>query len=227
MINCIIVEDEPLAQQILSQYVSDHPDLSLIQICDDPIAAITVLQRENIDLILLDINLPKLSGINFYKSLTSKPLVVFTTAYSDYAVEGFELEAVDYLLKPFSFDRFLTAISRVKDRLTVSKSDSSVDNVLMVKVDKKLFRIPHSDITYIESLRDFVRIHTDNGPFISSETLRNLLKVLPQIFVRIHKSYIINFSKVEFLEGNQLSIANKKLPIGQAYRAEIQSRFKR
>lgn len=225
MINCIIIEDEPLAQQILAKYVEDHPDLGLNGIFDDPLKAITTLENDDIDLILLDINLPKLSGINFYRSLTNQPLVIFTTAYADYAVDGFELEAVDFLLKPFSFERFLKAISRAKNKMAV---DETHEDVLIIKVDKKIFRLPCSEITYIESLRDFVKIHTTENSYISSETLRNLMKKLPpRQFLQIHKSYIVNFSKVDFLEGNQLSIVEMKLPIGQAYRNEISLKFRK
>lgn len=224
MIKCIIIEDEPLAQDLLKQFVSDHPDLELLGAFDNPMESIPIIESQKIDLILLDINLPKVSGINFYKSLNKQPLVIFTTAYAEYAVEGFEIEATDYLVKPFPFERFLKAISRVKEKL-LEKPDET-DKVLMIKADKKIFRIPYNQLHYIESLRDFVKIHTDSGAIICSETLRGLSETLPGgIFLRIHKSYIINLNKVDFLEGNQVSINQKKLPIGQAYRESIKRKF--
>ncbi len=226
MIKCVIIEDEPLAQDLLKQFVSDHPDLNLLGLFDNPMDAIQFLESNKVDLLLLDINLPKVSGINFYKSLAQKPLVIFTTAYTDYAVEGFEIDAVDYLVKPFPFERFLKAIARIKEKLnSISRQD---DNVLVIKSDKKIFRIPYAEVHFIESLRDFVRIHTDDGAIISSDTLKGLMDTLPEItFIRIHKSYIINLGKVDFLEGNQISLGNKKLPVGQSYREEINKKFNR
>lgn len=226
MINCLIIEDEPLAQDILKQFVLDHPDLRLSGVFDNPMEAITVIESGQIDLLLLDINLPKISGINFYKSLSRKPLAMFTTAYAEYAVEGFEIDAVDYLVKPFPFDRFLKAITRVKERLHQNLVD--IDQVLVIKADKKLYRIPYDQLLYIESLRDFVKIHTISSSVITSDTLKSLNQTLPgEKFLRIHKSYIVNLDKIDFLEGNQLSIAQMKLPIGQAYREDISKKFQK
>ncbi len=224
MINCIIIEDEPLAQELLKQYVLDHPDLHLTGLFVNPVEAMSIVESSQIDLLLLDINLPKISGINYYKSLIRKPLVVFTTAYPEYAVDGFELEAVDYLVKPFPFERFMKAITKVKDKL--NKHPNQSEEVLVIKADKKLFRIPYTQLCYIESLRDFVKIHTEDGSILCSDTLRSLNQSLPENkFLRIHKSYIINLDKVDFMEGNQLSINNKKIPIGQAYRPGIVKKF--
>lgn len=226
MINCLIIEDEPLAQDILKQFVLDHPDLQLSGVFDNPMEAITVIESGQIDLLLLDINLPKISGINFYKSLSREPLAVFTTAYAEYAVEGFEIDAVDYLVKPFPFDRFLKAIARVKERL--NHNIGGTDGVLVIKADKKLFRIPFDQLLYIESLRDFVKIHTLGSSVIASDTLKSLKETLPSDqFLRIHKSYIVNLDKIDFLEGNQISIAQMKLPVGQAYREDISKKFQK
>lgn len=224
MIKCVIIEDEPLAQDLLNQFVSDHPDLEPLGVFDNPMEAISILGSDRVDLLLLDINLPKVSGINFYKSLAQKPLVIFTTAYVEFAVEGFEIEAVDYLVKPFPFERFLKAIARAKEKL--NQKTREVDNVLVIKADKKIFRIPYDELLYMESLRDFVRIHTNDGAIISSDTLKSLMDILPEDkFIRIHKSYIINLQKVAFMEGNQISLGKKKLPIGQSFREEVNKRF--
>lgn len=226
MIKCLIIEDEPLAQDLLKQFVSDHPDLELVGSYDSPMEAIKELESSEIDLLLLDINLPKISGINFYKSLTIKPLVIFTTAYTEFAVEGFEIDAIDYLVKPFPFQRFLKAIARAKEKL--NQKSVATDQILVIKADKKIYRIPHNQIHYIESLRDFVKIHIDSGAIISSDTLRSLKESLPaDNFLRIHKSYIVNLNKIEFMEGNQVCIKEKKLPIGQSYREEIGKKFRK
>ncbi|MDW3195962.1 MAG: LytTR family DNA-binding domain-containing protein [Cytophagales bacterium] len=226
MIKCLIIEDEPLAQDLLRQFVSDHPELELVGSYDNPMETISLIESSEVDLLLLDINLPKISGINFYNSLSRKPLVIFTTAYTEFAVEGFEIDAIDYLVKPFPFERFLKAITRAKEKLSqIPKADSQI---LVIKADKKIYRIPHDQLHFIESLRDFVKIHTNSGAIISSDTLRSLNESLPgNSFLRIHKSYIVNLDKIEFMEGNQVSIKGKKLPVGQAYRDEIAKNFRK
>lgn len=225
MIKCIIVDDEPLAREVLEAYVADLPYLELITSCKSAIEAMEVISKESIDLIFLDINMPRLSGINFYKSLVNKPKVIFTTAYADYAVEGFELEALDYLLKPFSFERFLKAVNKM---LQATVSDSSPADFIMLKSDKKNHKIDYNQISYFESIGDYVKVHLADGKtLIIGETLRKLEELLPSSFIRIHKTYIISIPKLEYLEGNQAKIGETKIPIGQSYRDKVNEVFRK
>lgn len=224
MIKCIIVDDEPLARDVLESYIEDLPSLQLIATCSDAVEALGVLDSETVDLIFLDINMPKLSGINFYKSLSHRPKVIFTTAYADHAVEGFELEAVDYLLKPFSFERFVKAVNKVK----VTSSESNSADFIMLKADKKNHKINFDQILYFESIGDYVKVHLKEGKtLIISETLRKLEELLPTTFLRVHKTYIIALNHLEYLEGNQVKIGETKIPIGQSYRDKVNDTLKK
>lgn len=223
MIKCFIIEDEPLAQNVLKKYIKDHPYLELIGVSANPMDALDTLNYDEVDLLFLDINLPKISGINFYKSLHKKPKVVFTTAYSEFALDGFELSAIDYLVKPFSFERFLMAIEKVR---LVNKTTNS--DFLIIKNDKKTFRLPFQQIKYIESIGDYVKVHTEGQVLLSNDTLKNLVDLLPDSdFVRVHKSYIVSLQKIKYLEGNRLKIGEKMIPIGYAYRQNIGNIFKK
>ncbi|WP_462252062.1 LytR/AlgR family response regulator transcription factor [Ekhidna sp.] len=218
MIRCLIVDDEPLAREVLESYVEDMPALELVACCSDAMEALDWLGQEQIDLLFLDINMPKLSGINFYKSLSQKPKVIFTTAYSNHAVEGFELEAVDYLLKPFSFERFVKAVNKVQ----VDQRESQTADFIMLKADKKTHKINFDKIRYFESIGDYVKLHLEDGKtLIINETLRKLEEMLPKNFLRVHKSFIIALTQLEYLEGNQAKIGEIKIPIGQSYRDKV------
>ncbi len=218
MIRCLIVDDEPLAREVLESYVEDMPTLELVACCSDAMEALDWLGQEQIDLLFLDINMPKLSGINFYKSLSQKPKVIFTTAYSNHAVEGFELEAVDYLLKPFSFERFVKAVNKVQ----VDQRESQTADFIMLKADKKTHKINFNKILYFESIGDYVKLHLEEGKtLIINETLRKLEEMLPKNFLRVHKSFIIALTQLEYLEGNQAKIGEIKIPIGQSYRDKV------
>lgn len=223
-IRCIIVDDEPLSRDILKTYIADHESLELVGECVDALEAGKILRTENIQLIFLDINMPKISGISFYKGLTEKPFVIFTTAYPNYAVEGFELNAIDYLVKPFGFDRFYTAVEKVFKR-HIDVYNPLVD-FITVKVDKRLFKVGVNDILYIESIGDYAKIHTNDKVLITSETLKGYEESLPSsVFVRIHKSYIVSLNHVNYMEGNQISINDIKLPLGKAYRENVRKKF--
>lgn len=222
MIKCLIVDDEPLARDVLESYVTEAPELQLVASCKDALEAAELMKKEKIDLLFLDINMPKLSGINFYKTLVHKPKVIFTTAYPDYAVEGFELDAVDYLLKPFSFERFKKSIAKVTPD---SLQDSSF---IMLKADKKTHKIDYKTISHFESIGDYVKVFLANGKvLIVSDTLKKLELELPgSDFLRVHKSFIISISKLEFIEGNQMQLDGVKIPIGQSYREKVNELFK-
>lgn len=221
---CIIVEDEPLAQNVLKKYIADHPSLELIATCTDALEAQVILRKEDIQLIFLDINLPKLSGINFIKTLLQSPLIIFTTAYPEFAVEGFELNAVDYLLKPFSFERFLKAVNKVLEKLNnpIASKKEEKDSFIFFRSDKKIHKVDLESILYIEAIGDYMKVITDSGQLIINETMKNLQDELPAgSFIRVHKSFIISRSKIKYIEGNYVRIEDKSIPIGATYRNEV------
>lgn len=232
MIKVLIIDDEPLAQDVIETYVQKIPDLQLIGTCKNAIEASVLLNKEMVDLIFLDIQMPQLNGIDFLKSLTKKPLVIITTAFSDYAVEGFELNVVDYLLKPISFNRFLLAINRIIDSKNSSnaeesqKESSHTESYFFVKADKKMVKINHKDILYIEGLKDYVIIKLAKSRLVTLQTMKSLEDKLPdKIFKRIHRSYIVNLDKLEAIVGNTVEVKEGeqqvKLPIGKNYKEEL------
>lgn len=223
---CVIIEDEPLAQNVLKKYIADHPSLELIAICNDALEAQPILSQQNIPLIFLDINLPKLSGINFIKTLQRTPLVIFTTAYPEYAVEGFELNAIDYLLKPFSFERFLKAVNRAIEKLNASSNQTAERESLHIflKSDKKIHKVDLESIQYIEAIGDYMKVVTDSGQLIVNETMKKFQEDLPaNHFIRVHKSFIISRNRIKFIEGNYVQMEGKSIPIGATYRNDVLS----
>lgn len=222
MIRCLIIDDEPLSRNILKTFVSDHPDLELVGECKDAFEAMDTLNKHSVDLLFLDINMPKLSGVNFYKSLNQKPEVVFTTAYPEFAVDGFELNAVDYLMKPIAFERFVQAVQRVKEKLGQSPVQGLVQDHILLKADKKVYRTSFENILFCEALGDYVKVHLTDKVLIITVTMKKLLSELPaDQFIRTHKSYIINQTKFEYIEGNQIKIGTHSVSIGQSYREEV------
>jgi DNA-binding LytR/AlgR family response regulator len=225
-IDCIIVDDEPASREILEQYISDSPNLNLIKTCKNAFEANDIINNQNIKLIFLDINMPKISGMNFYKSLTNPPFVIFTTAYSEFAVEGFEVSAVDYLLKPFPFERFLKAVNKAIETIN-KKFETNNSGFILLKADKKIHRVILNDISYLESIGDYVKVHYGTKCIIVHETFQNLLSQLPNNqFIQVHKSYAISLNKFETIEGNMIKIGDKNIPIGQTYRNEFLSFIK-
>lgn len=224
-INCIIIDDEPAAQEILQKYISDCPTLNMVATCNNALEASELLSREDVHLMFLDINMPKLSGMSFYKSLAKPPAVIFTTAYSEFALEGFEVNAVDYLLKPFPFDRFLKAVNKVFETQQTAQPEISQTHVLL-KSDKKIHRVNADEIFHLEAVGDYINVHMRRGSLIVHETFKSLMEQLPsEKFVRIHKSHAVAIDRIEYLEGNQIKIRDKYLPIGQSFRADFLERF--
>ncbi len=226
---CLVVEDEPLAQNVLKKYIAEHPLLDLAAVCGDATEAQQWLARHPAAIVFLDINLPRLSGISFLKSLSRPPLVIFTTAYPEYAVEGFELDAVDYLVKPFSFERFLKAVNKALEKLERQEPGGGPAPVssIFIKADKKVYKVNLSDILYIEALDDYVKVVTTQGHYLVHDTLKSLLEELPAgQFWRVHKSYIIAGTKIVFIEGNYVRIGDRDIPIGASYREEVFARLK-
>ena len=232
-LSCLIIDDEELARTLLENYISRLPYLKLAGKFSNPIDALELLQNQSVDLIFLDIQMPEMIGTDFLKSLSQKPMVVFTTAYAEYALEGFELDVVDYLLKPFPFERFLKAVNKTSDlsklknkggsASTMYSEDSVTEkNYILVKSEHKVHRISFNDILYIQSMREYVAYYTPKGRILSLGSLKKLEVDLPQSqFLRVHKSYIISKEKVSILEGNMVHIWEKKIPIGASYREQV------
>jgi DNA-binding LytR/AlgR family response regulator len=228
----IIVDDEPLALEILEEFIKKVPELKLIKKCQNAIEAGEALRKNDVDLVFLDIQMPQLTGIEFVKSLTHPPKIIFTTAYSQYALEGFELNAVDYLLKPISFDRFLKAVNKAmantnNHAITEHEELESGPDFIFVKADKKLVRLKYNEIQYVEGLKDYVIIKTDTNRIITLQTMKSLEEKLPApTFMRIHRSYIVNLEKISAVVGNMVEVLEKGqpklLPIGKNYREELE-----
>ena len=225
--NCLIVDDEPLARRVVEKHLSHFDDLNLVAQCSNAFEAIKVLKKHPIDILFLDINMPKLSGINFLKTLKQPPLVIFTTAYPEYAVEGFELEALDYLLKPFSLERFTKSIFKAIQQLEVKEqllfsSTSTLPSYILIKADKRLHKIKQTDILYLEAYGDYVKIFIKNLMLLPKKKLTELNKSLDnQLFIQIHRSYIVNTTYIEYIEGNQLKVSDKILPISQSFKSSL------
>ena len=226
-IRCLILDDEELARALLTNYVERMPQLELVDACADPMSALTVLQDKAIDLLLLDIQMPGLTGIEFLNTLRQKPAVVFTTAYSDYALESYNLDAVDYLLKPFGFERFVQAINKASTflRAQAPEQNAPEKDHLLIKSEHRVHRIRYDDILYIQSMREYAAFYTPTGRLLSLNSLKGLETELPaDRFIRIHKSYIVAIDKVDTLEGNMLHIGKEKLPIGANYKEVVLKR---
>ncbi|XWN36971.1 MAG: response regulator transcription factor [Balneola sp.] len=221
MIRCIIIEDEPVARDVLKTYVKDTPSLELVQEFENAVDGLEFFQSESVDLIFLDINMPKLSGISFLKSLDDPPKVIITTAYSEYALEGYELDVVDYLLKPFSFERFLKAVNKV----TLKKPDPK-EETITVKADGKLFRISLSEILFAEALGDYISLYTESQKLTFNSTLTSFIEELNSTdFVRVHRSYAVSLPKINYVEGNMISIKEHEIPIGKSYKEGFRKKF--
>ena len=226
MATCIIIDDEPLSRDVLRKYIGEVTDLEIVAECSDAIEATHQLNKTRIDILFLDINMPGLSGISFARSLSVSPLIIFTTAYPEYAVEGFELDATDYLVKPYSFERFLKAVNRALERLRENHSAEGPGGKILVKADKKLYAVLFSEILFIEGQGDYIRVHTNQKKLMVHDTIKNFLESLPsEEFMRIHKSFVVNLKQIEFIEGNQVSIGEQTIPASPANRDELLSRF--
>lgn len=223
IINCIAVDDEPLALDIIKDYISQVPFLKLMKTFSDGISVIEYLASNKVDLIFLDIEMGGLSGTQLLKSLEIKPNVIMTTAYRNYAVDAFDLNVTDYLLKPFSFERFLKSVEKVytllKDKQREPETGVSTKDYFFVKSNYKMVKVNYDDILYIEGLSEYIIIKTKTANIITLQSFKNLEQTLPDSgFIRIHKSYLVSLSKIESIEGQYVKIANKELPIGSKYK---------
>jgi two-component system LytT family response regulator len=225
-LNCLIVEDEPLARQLLTEYVKKVPFLNLVKACSSPMEAIEVLRDHPVDLLFLDIQMPEITGITFLKTLQKRPMVILTTAYSEYALESYELDVVDYLLKPVTLERFLRAVDKASERSTAppvpavrEQVQDPVQPFVFVKDGTKLVKIRWNDILYVEGLKDYVTIHTRQQKIVSLQRLKALEETLPQDqFIRIHNSYIIALQAIDTIHKDKVQIGAVFLPISDSYR---------
>jgi DNA-binding LytR/AlgR family response regulator len=233
-VTCMIVDDEPMAREIISSFVGKIHNLELVATCKNVSEAFSVLQKESIQLIFLDINMPEISGLSLAKSIQHKSQVIFTTAYREYAIEGFDLQAVDYLLKPISFDRFLKAVQKYFDlhisKETVKKEVQYLEKEtsIFVRSDRKMVKVRFKEINYIESLSDYVKIFTDKETIITRETISNIESKLPSNeFLRTHRSYIVSMPKIDSFTNELIELKKKAIPISRSYKENVLQKLTR
>jgi DNA-binding LytR/AlgR family response regulator len=227
MINCLVVDDEPIAREGIMEYVRQIDYLNMVAQCKSAAEAAGLLQKHKIDLIFLDIQMPKLTGIEFIKALAEPPLVIFTTAYSDYALEGYELDVVDYLLKPISFARFLKAVEKAQNYLHARNKDVSItSDFFFIKCNGKIEKIIMAEVVYIEAMANYVIIYTKQKKFITYLTFSGIEEQLPaELFVRIHKSFLVAISAIQTIDGPEVITSSMRLPLSKNYRNEVLSRI--
>lgn len=230
MINCIIVDDEPLARQGLTRYVNDLDFLNLVGTCENPIQLTAMLEKTAIDLIFLDIQMPKMSGLDFLKMAGAKPMVVITTAFPGFALEGFQLDVLDYLVKPITFERFFKAASKARDykKLVDASSSTPLSNALdtgdyfFVKSEGKFEKINYDDILYVEGMQNYIVIHTPKRKYATLLTLKNFEEsVASKPFLRVHKSFIASITRIDSIESHEIIIHGAKIPLSKNYREEV------
>lgn len=225
MINCLIIDDEPLALDLLEAYVSQISFLKLAGKCDQPLQSLSYFDQTPVDLLFLDINMPSISGIDFYQSLTKKPEVIFTTAYSEFALKGFELNAVDYLVKPIAFDRFINAVNRAKDYIEFKNNKSGQQkDFFFINAAHKILKIFYSDILYLEGLKDYTKIYLESSPnpLLILHNLKYFEELLPaHQFARVHRSYIISLDKLNAITKKSVTIGVASMPVSDNYRSNL------
>ncbi len=230
-IQCLVIDDEPLAREILKQHISGVPALELAGTCHNAVEAISFLKEQPVDILFLDIQMPQLLGTTFLRTLKNPPKVIFTTAFRKYAVEGFELDAVDYILKPISFERFLKAVNKVMpinfgaENVVPPPKEQHSENpnsFLYFRADRKMVKIFFRDILFIEALKDYIKIVTESKTIVTKYVLSTLEEMLPASeFLRIHKSYIVSINNIESYNADSIQIANHELPIGRLYKFDV------
>lgn len=224
MIRCLLVDDEPWALELMVSYVSKIPELELVAASDKPLQALSLAIPEKTDLIFLDIQMPELDGLQFMKSINNKCKVIITSAYTEYAIDGFEHNVIDYLLKPISFERFVKAVQKAREQLALVAPVAPAVPVqhIFIKTDNKLVKVRFDEILYLEGARDYVLIHTAKDKIVTLDSLRNLEDSLPAaLFARIHKSYIVGIDKIDTVEKNRVVIGEHYLPIGESHKSSF------
>lgn len=225
-VKCIIVDDEPIARRIIKKHLSYFPHFDLIAECSNAIEAMEITNKKHTDLMFLDIQMPGITGIDFIKASTKAPKVIFTTAYRDYAVTAFDLNVVDYLLKPISLERFAKSINKFLSLTENSETSVNNDEYILLKADRKQYKIILNDILYLESMGDYVTVHTKDKKYITKERLSNLETTLPKSkFTRIHRGYIISNRNIEAIGSGFIEINGQSLPVGRNYKNNIENIF--
>ncbi len=230
-LRCLIVDDEYMARLLLENYCHKLPHLEIVGICENALEALALLRHQRIDIVLLDIQMPHLTGLELVHTLPQKPAIIFSTAYAEHAVDGFNIDAVDYLLKPYSFERFVQAINKASLYLSHQVTPTAIaeplpetsnNDHLFMKADGKLVKVRYEEILYIEGLKEYVTVYTETSKIVSLQSLRNLENILPRTqFLRIHKSYIVAVPKIQALYGNQVEIKQTAIPIGSSYKEQL------
>ena len=222
-IKCIIIDDEPLAIKVIETHLKEMPEMELVATFNSPIDALPLMTDDSIDVLFLDINMPKMNGLEFLRTLTNKPHVIITTAYREFAVDSFDLDVLDYLVKPIPFGRFLKTINKLSGRIQLERRGTDDVNLqeepfIFLKVDKKMMKIKLNDILFVESLKDYIKIMTTLGDYLVHKSMTSISEELPESnFIRIHRSFAIAINKIEFVEGNSVMIAKRRIPIGRNY----------
>lgn len=228
MIRCLVVDDEPLAREAIIAYIGKMPDLALVGECENTLQAMGILREESIDLIFLDIEMPEIDGISFLKQLKDNPGVVFTTAYRNYAVEAFDLDVIDYLLKPISFDRFVMAIDKFYERknhpVSYNENRKDTQNFINIKANRKTYKIDVMNIDYVESLKDYVKVVCNDKTIITHDSLSNMEGILKKFgFIRIHNSFLVATSKIKSFNSESVFLEEKELPVSRTYKKYVLS----
>ena len=230
MINCLIVDDEPIARQGIQEYIDQVEFLHAAAVCKNAIEASTALQNNHIDLVFLDIQMPKITGIDFLKNLSNPPLVIFTTAFPEYAIEGYELNVMDYLLKPISFERFFKSVLKAQAYLSLRLRHevTQVENYFFIKSNQKIEKVLIEDILYVEALSNYVILYTKNKKHIVYMSFKGMESQLPEgLFIKIHKSYIVAVNAIQTIDNNEVILADHILPISKSYRTQVMQRIER
>jgi DNA-binding LytR/AlgR family response regulator len=222
----MIIDDEPVARRLLREYIEDISFLEIAGEADNPLKAQSTLSREQVDLIFLDINMPKLTGIEFLQSSSSLPMVIMTTAYAEYALDGFTLDVLDYLVKPFSFSRFLKACNKAQEfhqmKTLAANNPNYEGNYFFVKYNGRIEKILYDELVYVEAALNYVILHTTSGKMIVYLTIKGIIEHLPEtLFIKVHKSFVVNRQKIRSIEGNIIHIGNVGIPISQNYHEEV------
>ncbi|MBX2968809.1 MAG: response regulator transcription factor [Cyclobacteriaceae bacterium] len=229
-LNCLIIDDEPMARKGLEEYVNEVDFLHLAGKCENAVKASPLLHEGNIDLLLLDIHMPKLSGIEFLKTLKNPPMVIFTTAYSEYALEGYALDIIDYLVKPIPFERFLKAVQKAHDFYLLKQKAEATPTLsqdyFFIKCDHKFEKVNYSDVLYVEAMQNYCIIHTAERKMITYITFSGLESQLPiDRFLKVHKSFLVSLNKIKAVEGNEILIGNARVPISRNLKDEVMQKI--
>ena len=224
-IQCLIVDDEPPAREIIGRYIEELPTLAIAGECANALQAFAFLQQHEVDLIFLDIRMPQLNGNDFLKTLKNPPKVIITTAYTEYALEGYELDVVDYLMKPIPFDRFLKAVNKAfplgtpRTADTALKEEKKTESFVYFRADRKMVKVMLQDILYIESMKDYIKVFTTNGTIITKQSISSVEEMLPEKeFVRVHRSYIVSLNRINTFTAELIEIEHTEIPVGKLYR---------